>query len=106
MAIKGNAVGLIASMWVLTGITTAFLFLRLYTRQVMLRVIGSDDVVFILAFVSQAQVARLSVRVSASSLQSFRLIYGCQSDNLATALPTPHDSFLHKVGYSRTRTNK
>ncbi|KAI0150786.1 hypothetical protein GGR57DRAFT_471589 [Xylariaceae sp. FL1272] len=50
MAIKGNGVGTIASMWVLTGLVAAFLLLRLYTRLVILRAFGGDDVVFILAF--------------------------------------------------------
>ncbi|KAI1267083.1 hypothetical protein F5Y18DRAFT_444823 [Xylariaceae sp. FL1019] len=50
MAIKGNGVGTIASMWVLTALVTVFLLLRLYTRLVTLRAFGGDDIVFILAF--------------------------------------------------------
>ncbi|KAJ2995797.1 hypothetical protein NUW58_g1172 [Xylaria curta] len=51
MAIKGAGVTAIATMWALTGLTTVFLLLRLYTRLIVLRAFGGDDHVFILAYV-------------------------------------------------------
>ncbi|KAK5636926.1 hypothetical protein RRF57_012638 [Xylaria bambusicola] len=51
MAIKGGGVSVVATMWSLTGLTTLFLLLRLYTRLIVLRAYGGDDHVYILAYI-------------------------------------------------------
>ncbi|KAI0866597.1 hypothetical protein F4860DRAFT_457879 [Xylaria cubensis] len=51
MAIKGGGVTVVATMWSLTGLTTLFLLLRLYTRLIVLKAYGGDDHVYILAYI-------------------------------------------------------
>ncbi|KAI0198553.1 hypothetical protein F4808DRAFT_462669 [Astrocystis sublimbata] len=51
MAIKDKGILVVALSWGLTGLTTAFLVLRLFTRVVVLQAFGGDDFVYILGYV-------------------------------------------------------
>ena len=52
MAIQDDGVGIVATMWALTGLTFIFVILRIYTRIVVVKFFGIDDHVYNVAFVS------------------------------------------------------
>lgn len=55
MAVGGDAPWALAVMWILTMLTAVFVVLRLYTRVVVIDSFGTDDIVYIVAFVRSPQ---------------------------------------------------
>ncbi|KAI1426462.1 hypothetical protein F5Y12DRAFT_713190 [Xylaria sp. FL1777] len=85
MAIKGGGVTLVATMWSLTGLTTIFLLLRLYTRLVVLRAFGGDDHVYILAYVCLALMTSFYTKAATLGLGQSNAEIG-NEDNIVEAI--------------------
>lgn len=53
MAMAGDGPWAVAVMWSLTVMVLIFVILRIYARAILVKAFGTDDYVFILAFVGQ-----------------------------------------------------